>query len=137
MQSRYRRDGTPNRWLRRLATAPAVGFVLCLFVVLGTSACRSDGAFGRSSQSSEELLSRADRSFEVGSFGEAVEMYKLASVAARTEKDDARFVEAVAQVSSAYSMLGQPSEGESWLAQARTAASLPRPHTNSPRTDPS
>lgn len=90
-------------------------------LLLGALGCQSTGPDGRASQEASEILEQADRVFEAGAFQEAVELYKLASVAARTEKDEPRFVEAAAQVASSYSLLGQPQEGSSWLAQARDA----------------
>ncbi len=92
-----------------------------LVLGLWVAACQSLGSGGPASQEATEILAQADRVFEAGAFQEAVELYKLASVAARTEKDETRFVEAAAQVASAYSMLGQPQEGTRWLAQARDA----------------
>ena len=83
--------------------------------------CQTGGGLGKSSQESSEILAQADRVFEAGAFQEAVELYKLASVAARTERNEPRFVEAAAQVASTYSMLGQPMEGGGWLEQAQGA----------------
>ncbi|MEZ6021691.1 MAG: hypothetical protein R3F17_16855 [Planctomycetota bacterium] len=90
-----------------------------LVVGLGLVGCQSGGAGAQDRASADDLLVQGDRAFEAGAMGEALELYKLASVAARNERDSARFAEAAAQVSSSLSLLGRTTDGSPWLAQAR------------------
>lgn len=93
--------------------------VLCLAGAGWLGACQTSESSVRTKAKAVELLEQADRSFELGSFAEALELYKLASVAARTEKSGPRFAEAAAQVAATLSVMGQGDGGVQWLAQAK------------------
>lgn len=91
---------------------------MCL-VWIGGAASGCVSARERSlSTGQAELLERADRAFDLGARDEAIELYRLAAVAAQTESDEERFRESAAMVAALHALLGQPAEAEPWLSQA-------------------
>lgn len=72
--------------------------------------------------SSRSLLARGDAYFDGRQYENALETYKLAAVAARSEEDEGRFVEAAAQVAHASARLDQVDDGRVWLVHAEKGA---------------
>lgn len=68
-----------------------------------------------------ELIERADQAFQLGAKKEALELYQLAAVAARTDSEETLFAEAAAMVGAMHALLDQPAEAKPWLSQAGAA----------------
>jgi tetratricopeptide (TPR) repeat protein len=94
---------------------------LALALVLAP-ACASTGREVPEPLTSAELIERGDAYFDGRRFDQALEKYKQAAFAARSEDDDARFAEAAAQVAHVYARLGQADEGRPWLDHAHQSA---------------
>jgi tetratricopeptide (TPR) repeat protein len=93
-----------------------VRFLLPSLLIL-TGCVTSDAA--RSTVDLEGLVARADRYFEARELGSALDAYELAAAGARSEGDDALFVEAAAQAAHLHLLGGSAPDGREWLRQAK------------------
>jgi len=100
---------------------------LSIVLALTTASCLTTSTTQGDNPSADELLARADGFFDSRQLGNALETYKMAAVAARTEGDEALFAEAAAQVAHTLALSGEVEEGRSWLDHAEKTASAEYP----------